>query len=67
MDNQHDKQGNIGLGDGSVQGWSRSRFQEALKNTGDTGRAPGVFPLATGAAGGRAATASSFPNPDNLA
>jgi prepilin-type N-terminal cleavage/methylation domain-containing protein len=47
--NQHDKQGNIGLGDGSVQGWSRSRFQDALKNTGDTGRAPGVFLPATGA------------------
>jgi prepilin-type N-terminal cleavage/methylation domain-containing protein len=54
--NQHDKQGNVGLGDGSVQGWSRSRFQEALKNTGDTGRAPGSFKIApgvlTGAAGG---------------
>jgi len=36
MANQHDKQGNIGLGDGSVQGWSRSRLQDALKNTGDT-------------------------------
>jgi prepilin-type N-terminal cleavage/methylation domain-containing protein len=49
MANQHDKQGNIGLGDGSVQGWSRSRFQDALKNTGDTGRAPGTFLPATGA------------------
>jgi len=49
MANQHDKQGNIGLGDGSVQGWSRSRFQDALKNTGDTGRAPGLnFKPATG-------------------
>ena len=47
--NQHDKQGNIGLGDGSVQGWSRSRFQDALKNTGDTGRTPGTFLPATGA------------------
>ena len=47
--NQHDKQGNIGLGDGSVQGWSRSRFQDALKNTGDTGRQPGQFLPATGA------------------
>ena len=46
---QHDKQGNIGLGDGSVQGWSRSRFQDAIKNTGDTGRAPGSFLPATGA------------------
>jgi prepilin-type N-terminal cleavage/methylation domain-containing protein len=49
MANQHDKQGNVGLGDGSVQGWSRSRFQDALKNTGDTGRAPGTnFKPATG-------------------
>ena len=49
MDNQHSKQGNIGLADGSVQGWSRSRLQNALKNTGDTGRAAGNFTLATGA------------------
>ena len=35
---QHDKQGNVGLADGSVQGWSRSRFQDALRNTGDSGR-----------------------------
>jgi hypothetical protein len=49
MANQHDKQGNIGLGDGSVQGWQRSRFQDALRNTGDTGRAPGTnFKPATG-------------------
>ena len=49
MANQHDKQGNIGLADGSVQGWSRSRFQDALKNTGDTGRTPGTgFKPATG-------------------
>jgi prepilin-type N-terminal cleavage/methylation domain-containing protein len=48
MANQHDKQGNIGLGDGSVQGWSRSRFQDALRNTGDTGRSAGSFKNATG-------------------
>jgi prepilin-type N-terminal cleavage/methylation domain-containing protein/prepilin-type processing-associated H-X9-DG protein len=33
MDNQHSKQGNIGLADGSVQGYSVSRLQGALKNT----------------------------------
>jgi prepilin-type N-terminal cleavage/methylation domain-containing protein/prepilin-type processing-associated H-X9-DG protein len=52
MDNQHSKQGNVGLADGSVQGFSRSRLQEALKNSGDQGRAAGVFNLATGASGG---------------
>jgi prepilin-type N-terminal cleavage/methylation domain-containing protein/prepilin-type processing-associated H-X9-DG protein len=52
MDNQHSKQGNIGLADGSVQGWSRSRFQDALKNTGDTGRAPGTFQPAAGSIAG---------------
>jgi len=36
MNNQHAIQGNCGLGDGSVQGWGRSSFQNALKNTGDT-------------------------------
>jgi len=35
MDNMHQKQGNVGLADGSAQGFSRSRLQEALKNTGD--------------------------------
>ena len=37
MDNMHQKQGNVGLADGSVQGFSRSKLQEGLKNTGDTG------------------------------
>ncbi len=36
MDNMHAKQGNVGLADGSAQGFSRSRLQEALKNSGDT-------------------------------
>jgi prepilin-type N-terminal cleavage/methylation domain-containing protein len=38
MDNMHGKQGNVALSDGSVQGFSRSRLQEALRNTGDTGQ-----------------------------
>jgi prepilin-type N-terminal cleavage/methylation domain-containing protein len=37
LDSQHQKQGNIGLADGSVQQFSRSRLQEALRNTGDPG------------------------------
>ena len=35
-DTIHQKQGNIGLGDGSVQQNTRSKLQEALRNTGDT-------------------------------
>ncbi len=37
LDNMHSKQGNVGLADGSVQQFSRSRLQEALKNSGDAG------------------------------
>jgi prepilin-type N-terminal cleavage/methylation domain-containing protein len=37
MDNMHSKQGNVGIADGSVQGFTRSRFQDALRNTGDPG------------------------------
>ena len=51
-DNMHSKQGNVGLADGSCQGFSRSRIQEALKNSGDYGRAQGLFTLATGASAG---------------
>jgi prepilin-type N-terminal cleavage/methylation domain-containing protein/prepilin-type processing-associated H-X9-DG protein len=51
MDNQHSKQGNVGLADGSVQGWTRARLQEALRGSGDSGRTPGVFALAQGAVG----------------
>jgi prepilin-type N-terminal cleavage/methylation domain-containing protein/prepilin-type processing-associated H-X9-DG protein len=51
LDTMHSKQGNIGLADGSVQGFSRSRLQEALRGTGDIGRTPGAFTLAGGATG----------------
>jgi prepilin-type processing-associated H-X9-DG protein len=61
MDNQHSKQGNVGLADGSVQGFSRSRIQEALKNSNDNGRAPGVFTLATGASGGTGCNRMQLP------
>ena len=37
MANQHDKQGNIGLADGSVQGWSRSRLPRRLEEYGGHG------------------------------
>lgn len=36
-DSMHSKQGNVGLADGSVQGFSKNRLQDALKNTGDPG------------------------------
>jgi prepilin-type N-terminal cleavage/methylation domain-containing protein len=51
LDNQHRQQGSVGLADGSVEFFSRSRLQDALKVTGDTGRTPGVFALAQGASG----------------
>jgi prepilin-type N-terminal cleavage/methylation domain-containing protein/prepilin-type processing-associated H-X9-DG protein len=52
MANQHDQQGNIALADGSVECFNRSRLQDALKKTGDTGRPPGVFKPATGVTAG---------------
>ena len=39
LDNMHSKQGNVGLADGSVQQFSRSRLQEGLRNSGDGGQA----------------------------
>lgn len=49
MANQHDQEGNIAFADGSVQCFNRSQFQYALRNSGDTGRAPGTnFRPATG-------------------
>jgi prepilin-type N-terminal cleavage/methylation domain-containing protein/prepilin-type processing-associated H-X9-DG protein len=40
-DQIHSKQGNVGLADGSVQQLSRTRLQEACRNTGDLGFAAG--------------------------
>jgi len=53
LDTMHSKQGNIGLADGSVQQYSRSRLQEALRNSGDTGGGTGGpnFPNPTGCTG----------------
>ncbi|MCX8091227.1 MAG: prepilin-type N-terminal cleavage/methylation domain-containing protein [Verrucomicrobiae bacterium] len=61
MDNMHKKQGNVGLGDGSVQGFSRSRLQEALRNTGDAGRTAGVFALAPGSVAAPGVNRLQFP------
>jgi len=45
MDNsQHGKQGNVGLADGSVQGWSISKAREGLKNTADPNNNRLLFP-----------------------
>jgi prepilin-type N-terminal cleavage/methylation domain-containing protein len=48
LDNMHQKQGNIGLSDGSVQQLSRAKLQEGLRNSGDTGgnTSGAAFPLA---------------------
>jgi prepilin-type processing-associated H-X9-DG protein len=43
MDTMHARQGNVGMADGSVEFFSRSNLQNALKNSGDRGRSPGVF------------------------
>jgi prepilin-type N-terminal cleavage/methylation domain-containing protein len=49
MDNMHAKQGNVGMADAGVEWFSRSRLQDALKNSGDRGAtAPGSFPAAPG-------------------
>ena len=60
-DNMHSKQGNVGMADGSVQGFSRSRLQDALKNSGDYGRAQGNFALGTGTASGLGVNRLQFP------
>ena len=39
MDNMHGKNGNVAMADGSVQGFTRSKLQEALRNSGDAGQA----------------------------
>ena len=50
--NQHNLQGNVGLADGSVEYFSRSNLQNALKNSGDTGHAgPPNANQATGSTG----------------
>ena len=51
QDNGHSKQGNVGLADGSVQGFSSTAFRSALNNTGDAGRTAGVFLSPAGSAG----------------
>lgn len=52
MDNMHGQQGNALMADCSVEYFTRSDLQKALKATGDLPRSPGVFTLATGATAG---------------
>ena len=52
MNNMHGKQGNVGLGDGSVDWFGRTNLQIALKLSGDTGRPAGNFVLAPGSTAG---------------
>jgi hypothetical protein len=51
LDNQHFKQGNVGLADGSVECFNRSELQAALKNSGDSGRTAAPFVLGPGSIG----------------
>jgi prepilin-type N-terminal cleavage/methylation domain-containing protein/prepilin-type processing-associated H-X9-DG protein len=52
LDSMHSKQGNVGLADGSVQQFSRSALQTALRNSGDGGNgANPPFPNPTGCVG----------------
>ncbi len=51
MDNQHSKQGNCGLADGSVQGFSISKLQTALKNSNAPADNRFMFPTSTAVAG----------------
>jgi prepilin-type processing-associated H-X9-DG protein len=45
MDNsQHGKVGNVGMGDGSVQGFTISKLRDALKHTGDPYNNVFLFP-----------------------
>jgi prepilin-type N-terminal cleavage/methylation domain-containing protein/prepilin-type processing-associated H-X9-DG protein len=52
MDNGHQKQGNVLLGDGSVQSLSRNKLYEALKNSGDAGTTMAPFVQAAQMSGG---------------
>jgi prepilin-type N-terminal cleavage/methylation domain-containing protein/prepilin-type processing-associated H-X9-DG protein len=61
QDNGHSKQGNVGLADGSVQGWSTTAFRTALNNTGDAGRnSTPAFPN-TGSGAGAGVNRLQFP------
>ena len=62
QDNGHSKQGNVGLADGSVQGFSTTALRNGLNNTGDTTvrTAPAGF-ANTGAGTGTGINRLQFP------
>jgi len=47
-DNQHSRQGNVLMSDGSVQGFSSSKLREALRNSGDVGSATAINNMPAG-------------------
>jgi len=52
LDTMHAQRGNVLMTDGSVEWFSRSQLQDALRNSGDSGRNPGTFVQAPGVTGG---------------
>ena len=52
MDTMHAKQGNVGMADGSVEFFSRTELQDALRHSGDKGRAAGPFVMGIGVTAG---------------
>jgi prepilin-type N-terminal cleavage/methylation domain-containing protein/prepilin-type processing-associated H-X9-DG protein len=52
LNTMHAKQGNVVLADGSVEYFSRTELQDALRNSGDKGRVVGVFVQGAGTIGG---------------
>jgi hypothetical protein len=66
LNNMHFMQGNVGMADGSVEWFSRTNLQSALKNSGDNPHAHGsgggsIFPLAVGVSGGAGFNCLQFP------
>ncbi len=53
--NNHNLQGNVGLADGSVQQFTRTKLQEGLRNSGDTGAGGAGSPVAFTTAAGQIA------------
>jgi prepilin-type N-terminal cleavage/methylation domain-containing protein/prepilin-type processing-associated H-X9-DG protein len=51
LDNMHAQHGNVGMADGSVEWFSRSELQDALRTTDYSGRTAGIFANATGVIG----------------
>jgi prepilin-type N-terminal cleavage/methylation domain-containing protein/prepilin-type processing-associated H-X9-DG protein len=52
LNNMHAQRGNVGMADGSVEWFSRSELQDALRVSGDPGRTAGQFVRPAGVTGG---------------